>query len=79
MFVYILISEVDGSFYVGMTSNPEERLKSHNAKKVKSTKGKVPWHFVYLEEVSTISEARKREKYLKSAAGRRFRREKLGD
>lgn len=78
MFVYILKSEVDGSQYVGISENPERRLlDEHNKLKVKSTKGKVPWKIVHKEFYESRIEARKREKYLKSAAGRRFRK-KLG-
>ena len=75
---YILMSTVNGSFYVGMTSEPIKRLAYHNSGHVKSTKSKRPWEIVHLEEFDNRIEAREREKYLKSAAGRRFRKEKLG-
>ncbi|NVJ85437.1 MAG: GIY-YIG nuclease family protein, partial [Algoriphagus sp.] len=29
-YVYILQSELDGSFYVGVSSDPEDRLAKHN-------------------------------------------------
>ncbi|GHE52207.1 GIY-YIG nuclease family protein [Roseivirga thermotolerans] len=75
MYVYILKSKKDQSQYVGMSQEPERRLqKEHNAGKVKSTKSKMPWEIVYTEYYHTIAEARQREKYLKSAAGRRFRK-----
>jgi len=32
----------------------------------------MPWKLVYKEEYDSIVDARKREKYFKSAAGRRF-------
>ena len=78
MVVYILKSSLDGSFYVGMSSNIGQRLRSHNTGKVKSTKSRVPWTVVHSEEYQTNGEARKREKYYKTAAGRRFRKEVLG-
>ena len=78
MIVYILKSERHGSYYVGMSSRPESRLKEHNDGRVKSTKGKGPWKMVHQEEFENRVEARKREKYLKSAAGRRFRKNILG-
>jgi len=53
-------------------------LLSHNAGKVKSTKSYLPWKLIYNEEFETRIEARKREKYLKSAAGRRWRKNNLG-
>lgn len=79
MYVYILRSQIDGTFYVGMTSNLAERLKYHNSGRVRSTKAKTPWELAYHEVVESLEAARRREKYLKSAAGRRFRKNILGD
>ena len=79
MFVYVLISDKDMSQYVGMSENPDKRLNEHNAGKVKSTKSKIPWRIVHLESFENRIEARTREKYLKSAAGRRFRKNIMGD
>jgi putative endonuclease len=73
MFVYILQSSIDGSQYVGMSENPERRLEDHNRGHVHSTKSKMPWIKIYEENCKNRLDARKREKYLKSAAGRRFR------
>ncbi len=70
--VYVLQSEVDGSFYKGMTSDIGKRLNQHNSKKTKSTKSKTPWTVVYTEAYTDVMEARLREKYFKTAAGRRF-------
>ena len=74
MKVYIIQSEIDNSNYVGMSNNESERLKVHNSGKVKSTKSKRPWKLIYVEECGNLAATRKREKYLKSAAGRRFRK-----
>lgn len=74
MKVYILKSLTDGSYYVGMSDNTERRLEEHNRGKVTSTKSKIPWEKIYEEEYGNRIEARQREKYLKSAAGRRFRK-----
>lgn len=54
-----------------MTNDFEIRLKEHNAGHTKSTKGQT-WKVLYKEEISDRVSARKREKYLKSAAGRRY-------
>ena len=75
---YILYSDGFNRFYVGMTTNLEVRLKTHNSCQVKSTKAFVPWKIIYFEEFGTRIEARTREKYLKSAAGRKWRKNKLG-
>ena len=78
-YIYVLKSKKDNSQYIGLNQNTEERLKEHNAGRVKSTKLKRPWNLLHKESFRTRTEARKREKYLKSAAGRRFRKEMMGD
>ncbi len=78
-YVYVLKSKKDNSQYIGLSQDAEKRLKEHNAGRVKSTKPKRPWSILYKESCATRIDARKREKYLKSAAGRRFRGEIMGD
>ena len=70
--VYVLKSGVDNRLYQGITSNLERRLKEHNNGKHKSTKAYVPWSLAYYEIVNNRGEARRREIYLKSGAGREF-------
>ena len=76
MFVYVLKSENHYRFYVGMTSNIENRIREHNSGKTKSTKGYRPWKLFFFEEFDTRQEARDREKYLKSGIGKEFIKEK---
>ena len=71
-YVYVLKSETHFRFYVGMTQRLEERLKEHNSGKTKSTKGYGPWKLFFFEECSSRLEARMREKYLKSGAGKEY-------
>ena len=72
-FVYILQSQSDSSFYTGLTIDIERRIKEHNSgHSIYSSKHR-PWKLVYSEILPTLQDARKREKYLKSAAGRKFR------
>lgn len=61
-----------------MSVDIERRLKNHNSASVKSTKAYVPWKIVHSERYELRTEARRREKYFKSAAGRRWRKNKLG-
>jgi len=75
-FVYVIRSEKDSRFYVGMSSNPERRLLQHNSGKVFSTKGYKPWGLFFTEELPGRTEARKREKYLKSGIGKEFIKDK---
>lgn len=67
-FVYILFSNPFNKYYVGITNNLSRRLNQHNSNKVKSTKAFSPWVIVHMESFETREDARKREKYLKSAA-----------
>ncbi|MDA0779484.1 MAG: GIY-YIG nuclease family protein [Bacteroidetes bacterium] len=57
-----------------MSKNVFQRLITHNKGQVRSTKSYVPWKVVHTETHATQVDARKREKYLKSAAGRRWRK-----
>jgi putative endonuclease len=64
-FVYILISQKDGTFYKGYTSDYQKRLDEHNAGLSKFTSTKLPWQLFYVECHSTKQEAMIREKKLK--------------
>jgi len=68
--VHLLQSEKDGTYYVGMAKDVTERLNEHNRGKSKYTKSRMPWVLIYTEACSDWSEARKREKYLKSSSGK---------
>lgn len=48
------------------------RIVEHNAGKCNFTKKFIPWEIFYEEQYPSIAEARKREKYLKTCAGRKF-------
>ena len=68
--MYVLQSLTDNRTYVGSTDNFERRFKQHNCGQVKSTKHRIPFKVLFIEEFSTLSEARKRENWWKSGAGR---------
>lgn len=70
-YVYVLFSLKDHRTYVGSTNNFERRLKQHNSGQVKSTKLRGPFKLLFTETFDTLSEARKRENWYKSGAGRR--------
>lgn len=72
--VYVIKSMVDGRLYKGMSTNIDLRVKAHNAGKVRATKGYRPWKLVHQESFESEEEARIRELYLKSGAGRDFLR-----
>ena len=71
-YVYMLHSQADVQFYVGYTSDLKRRLAEHKSGKVMSTKGRVPLELVYYEACRDGQDATRREKYLKSAWGKRF-------
>jgi putative endonuclease len=69
-FVYILKSKNYDKTYVGSTLNLEKRLSEHNSGKSTFTSKFKPWTIIYSEDFQNLSEARKKEKYYKSASGR---------
>ena len=71
-FVYIIESEKDGSFYLGQTSDIEQRLVAHNSGLTRSTKSKKPWKLVYSEEFDNRTDAIIRERFLKKQRNREF-------
>jgi len=70
--VYALYSKLYGKIYIGMTSDINERLKSHNELGKGWTKRFRPWIIIYTEQLADKTEALKRERQLKSAAARSF-------
>lgn len=70
-FVYVLLSTKDKRTYVGYTNNLDRRLEQHNSGQVKSTKTRFPLKLLIKEEFDSSPEARKRELWWKSGAGRR--------
>jgi len=64
--VYILQSQTTTKFYIGCADDPLLRLAEHQRGQTKSTRGRGPWILVYQECFDTLSEARRRERQLKS-------------
>ncbi len=71
-FVYILESEMDATYYVGVSEDPLKRLEKHNLPHKGFTGRKQPWKIVYVEQHSNRSEALKREKFIKAQKSRSF-------
>jgi putative endonuclease len=70
-YVYILRSVSYPKTYVGQSDHPDERLKQHNAGKVRSTRAFLPWDRIYLEPCATHADALIRERWFKSRHGRK--------
>lgn len=71
-YVYILYSKSIDKYYVGQTSNIENRLNFHNSIEYNKiwTKRGMPWDLVYLEKCENKSESLRREKYIKRQKSR---------
>jgi putative endonuclease len=76
-YVYVLRSGKDGRFYTGCTGNLKKRLGEHNDGKGRSTSYRVPFELVYYEASRNPSDALRRERYLKSAYGKRYIKNRL--
>lgn len=73
--VYALYSPDHDKLYVGESSDPKDRYRSHNELATKGwTLRYRPWIVLYLEECVDRAEAIVRERQLKSGGGRRFLR-----
>lgn len=70
-YVYVLQSQKDKYFYTGYTNNLRRRIKEHNNGNVSSTKTRTPFELVYWEGCLNQQDATRREKYLKTAWGKR--------
>ena len=76
-FTYILRSKRDHEFYTGYTAKLKERVKLHNEGKVTSTKNRLPMELIYYEACYNQQDATHREKYLKTAWGKRYIKARL--
>lgn len=76
-YVYILQSENDHEFYTGCTSDIKKRLEEHNSGEVSTTKSRRPLKLVYWEGCLNQQDAANREKYLKTAWGKRYMKSRL--
>ena len=76
-YVYVLKSEKDSMFYVGYTSDLKRRFAEHSEGLVKSTKHRRPLEIVYYEASRDHRDAMKRERYLKTAYGKRYIKNRL--
>jgi putative endonuclease len=70
-FIYILKSIFHKKSYVGLTNNLDRRIDEHNlGRNIYSSKFR-PWQLIYAEKLSKFKDAKIKEKYFKSASGRR--------
>lgn len=77
-YTYVLQNKI-GELYTGYTSDLKNRFREHNQKLNLSTKKGVPWVIIYYEASLTETDARRREKYLKTTQVRRLLKRRLRD
>lgn len=70
-YIYVLRSMQNGQLYVGYTENLDQRLQAHNIGAVISTKALQPWERIFYESYIHKADALRRERYLKTTAGKR--------
>jgi putative endonuclease len=76
-YVYVLKNRVNTQLYKGLTKDLKKRIIEHNQGKHKYTSQYMPWEIVYFEEFESLKEARLREIFFKTGAGREYLKRKL--
>ena len=74
-YVYVLKSVATGKRYTGQTDDLKKRLAQHNSgfnPRGYTARQTGPWIAICTEEYATRSEAKKRERWLKSGVGRQW-------
>lgn len=69
--VYVLFSEADGKLYIGYTTDLKQRLTDHFNGRNQATAPRRPLRLIYCEYHLAASDARRREKCFKTAAGKK--------
>lgn len=77
-FVYFLKSVKNNDLYIGSTANLGQRIKTHNAGKVRSTQFNRPWQLLDSEVYNLRSEAVRRERFLKNHQQKELLKKKFG-
>ncbi|WP_345786204.1 GIY-YIG nuclease family protein [Coraliomargarita algicola] len=70
-YVYVLQSQLDQGLYIGYTGNLRRRLFEHNTGEARATSFRRPWKLIYYVAYLIEEDAMRRERFLKSGAGRR--------
>lgn len=71
-YVYVLKSNTAQKSFVGFADDVDKAVADHNAGKIGETKQFAPWILIYKESYAKWQDAKKREEYLKGAAGASF-------
>jgi len=77
IYTYVLQSLKDNQFYTGSTNDLRRRFDEHQEGKVSSSRRRRPFKIIYYEACLNDHDARIREKYLKTAWGKRYIKNRL--
>jgi len=69
-YIYVLHNSTKNFIYVGYSENLKQRFQEHNSGKVISTQFYKPLKLIFYEAYPTKSDAKRREKYLKTNKGK---------
>jgi len=75
--IYVLRSHKDKKLYIGYTNDLKSRFEQHCKGQVGSIKDRRPLELIYSEAYLDKHDAMHREKYLKTAYGKQFLRNRL--
>ncbi|OGI70662.1 hypothetical protein A3A09_01780 [Candidatus Nomurabacteria bacterium RIFCSPLOWO2_01_FULL_42_20] len=78
-YTYVLQSKMNNQLYIGYTADLKRRLSEHNQGLNFSTKRYMPWQLIYYEASVEESDAKRREKYLKTTQGGRLLKRRIKD
>ena len=76
-YVYVLRSKKNNFWYTGLTVDLRKRFNQHNSNIIGWTKNRGPFELIYYEASKNMTDARSREKYLKSGMGKRYLKNRL--
>jgi len=77
-YVYILLLS-NGQLYTGFTADVRRRLAEHRNGAVDFTRNRLPVELIHYEAYALESDARRREKFLKTTEGKRLLRQQIRD
>jgi putative endonuclease len=79
MYYVYIVQLCNGNLYTGFTGDLRRRINEHRAGRVKSTEHRRPLELIHYEAYLLESDARRREKFLKTTEGKRLLRQQIRD
>lgn len=74
---YVYVLKAPKQFYIGATGDLKRRFAEHTADYAKATRKRGPWKLIYYEASLSKKDALVREKYLKTAWGKRYIKKRI--